>query len=94
MIFNSEETGYGGPNFEGRIKVVELGGVVPSDPGMSTANMHLLTLEVQLKEGEETPVPKLEPNEHIETRVTPLAELYQHLQGNYFLFPLDNLNKI
>lgn len=56
-----EETGYGGSTFEGRIKVIELGGVVPSDPGMSSANMNLLTLEVELKEGEETPVPKLEP---------------------------------
>lgn len=56
-----EETGYGGDKFEGRIKVIELGGVVPSDPGMSTANMHLCTIEVQLKEGEETPVAKLEP---------------------------------
>lgn len=56
-----EETGYGGDNFKDRIKVIELGGVVPSDPGMSSANMNLLTLEVELKEGEETPIPKLEP---------------------------------
>lgn len=76
-----EETGYGGDKFEGRIKVIELGGVVPSDPGMSTANMHLCTIEVQLKEGEETPVAKLEPGEHIEVRVTPLNDLYAHLEA-------------
>jgi len=28
-----EETGYGGDAFEGRVKVVELGGTVVSDPG-------------------------------------------------------------
>ncbi|KDE05037.1 hypothetical protein MVLG_04580 [Microbotryum lychnidis-dioicae p1A1 Lamole] len=76
-----EETGYGGLAFEGRIKIVELGGVVPSDPGMSVANMHLATVEVELKEDEEEPEPKLEPGEHIEVRVTPLAELYLHLKA-------------
>ncbi|SCV68740.1 BQ2448_861 [Microbotryum intermedium] len=84
-----EETGYGGEAFDGRIKIVELGGVVPSDPGMSVANMHLATVEVELKEGEEEPQPKLESGtsstfdlgEHIEVRVTPLAELYSHLKA-------------
>jgi 8-oxo-dGTP pyrophosphatase MutT (NUDIX family) len=28
-----EETGYGGDAFEGRVKVVEMGGTVVSDPG-------------------------------------------------------------
>jgi ADP-ribose pyrophosphatase len=48
---------------------------------MSKANMVLATLEVQLKEGEEEPKPKLDEGEHIEVRVTPLKELYQHLQA-------------
>ncbi|KAM0756224.1 hypothetical protein T439DRAFT_341526 [Meredithblackwellia eburnea MCA 4105] len=74
-----EETGYGGPEFEGRIKVVMTGGVIPSDPGMSTANMQLCTLEVDLKADEQDPVPNLDEGEHIEVRVTPLAELYDHL---------------
>jgi len=75
-----EETGYGGKQFEGRVKVVELGGVVPSDPGMSTANMHLCTLEVDLKEDDKVPEAELDEGEHIEVRVTPVAELYAHLQ--------------
>ncbi|KAI5480007.1 ADP-ribose pyrophosphatase [Pseudohyphozyma bogoriensis] len=76
-----EETGYGGKQFEGRVKVVEIGGVTPSDPGMTTANMNLATLEVDLKEDEARPVAKLEEGEHIEVRVTPLKELYAHLQA-------------
>ncbi|BGP12684.1 hypothetical protein JCM10213v2_000601 [Rhodosporidiobolus nylandii] len=76
-----EETGYGGDDFEGRIKVLELGGTIVSDPGMSKANMVLATLEVQLKEGEEEPTPHLDEGEHIDVRVVPLAELYAHLQA-------------
>ncbi|GAA5972314.1 hypothetical protein JCM11641_002403 [Rhodosporidiobolus odoratus] len=76
-----EETGYGGDAFEGRIKVVEMGGTVVSDPGMSKANMVLATLEVQLKEGEEEPAPHLDEGEHIDVRVVPVAELYAHLQA-------------
>ncbi|BGP36651.1 hypothetical protein JCM10450v2_000540 [Rhodotorula kratochvilovae] len=76
-----EETGYGGKDFEGRIKVTELGSTIVSDPGMSKANMVLATLEVQLKEGEEEPKPHLDEGEHIDVRVVPLAELYAHLQA-------------
>ncbi|GAA5934615.1 hypothetical protein JCM1841_004198, partial [Sporobolomyces salmonicolor] len=76
-----EETGYGGPDFEGRIKVVELGGTIISDPGMSKANMVLATLEVELREGEEEPEPHLDEGEHIEVRITPVVELYAHLEA-------------
>ncbi|KAK4702421.1 hypothetical protein P7C70_g3798, partial [Phenoliferia sp. Uapishka_3] len=55
-----EETGYGGKTFEGRIKVVQTGGIVPSDPGMSNANMQLCSIEVDLKEGEADPVAQLD----------------------------------
>lgn len=60
-----EETGYGGDAFEGRIKVIEAGGTTPSDPGMTTANMKLVTLEVELKEGEEEPKPQLDEGERL-----------------------------
>ncbi|GAA5832528.1 hypothetical protein JCM5353_007935 [Sporobolomyces roseus] len=76
-----EETGYGGDAFERRVKVVELGGTVVSDPGMSKANMVLATLEVELTEGEEEPKANLDEGEHIEVRVTPLKDLYRHLQA-------------
>ncbi|GJN91573.1 hypothetical protein Rhopal_004596-T1 [Rhodotorula paludigena] len=76
-----EETGYGGQDFEGRVKVLELGSTIVSDPGMSKANMVLATLEVQLKEGEEEPTPHLDEGEHIDVRVVPLADLYAHLQA-------------
>ncbi|KAK4055332.1 hypothetical protein OIV83_000615 [Microbotryomycetes sp. JL201] len=76
-----EETGYGGDAFKDRIKVTHVGGTTPSDPGMTTANMKLVTLEVELKEDEPEPKPHLDEGEHIEVRVTPLADLYNHLQA-------------
>ncbi|GAA5956404.1 hypothetical protein JCM3765_005652 [Sporobolomyces pararoseus] len=76
-----EETGYGGEAFEGRVKVLQMGGAVVSDPGMSKANMVLATLEVSLKEGEEEPKPNLDEGEHIEVRITPVKDLYQHLEA-------------
>ena len=48
---------------------------------MSKANMVLVTLEVELKEGEEEPKAHLDEGEHIEVRVTPLKDLYRHLQA-------------
>lgn len=39
-----EETGYGGDAFEGRIKVLELGGTVVSDPGASSSLFSLFPL--------------------------------------------------
>ncbi|KAK4050510.1 hypothetical protein OIO90_005093 [Microbotryomycetes sp. JL221] len=82
-----EETGYGGHEFKDRVKVKLVGGTTPSDPvepeprGMTTANMKLVTLEVELREGEEEPKPHLDEGEHIEVRVTPVAELYAHLEA-------------
>jgi len=42
--------------------------------------MVLATLEVQLKEGEEEPKPKLDEGEHIEVRIVPLTDFYRQLQ--------------
>lgn len=68
-----EETGYKGG------KVVDVGEIVVSDPGMSKSSMRLVTIEVEV--GADAPVPKLEDGEFIEVRVTPLKSLYAHLQG-------------
>ncbi|GAA5882811.1 hypothetical protein JCM16303_002470 [Sporobolomyces ruberrimus] len=76
-----EETGYGGNAFEGRVKVLQVGGIVANDPGMSKSNMVLVTLEVVLEEGEKEPNPKLDEGEHIEVRVVPLKDLYRHLEA-------------
>ncbi|GAA6025139.1 hypothetical protein JCM11491_000229 [Sporobolomyces phaffii] len=76
-----EETGYGGDAFKGRINVLELGGTVVSDPGMSKANMVLATLQVDLREGDAEPEPHLDAGEHIEVRVTPVRDLYRHLEA-------------
>jgi len=67
-----EETGYEG-------KIVDITPTIVSDPGMTTANMQLATVEVQLKEGDEEPEQHLESGEHIERIVVPLNELYERL---------------
>lgn len=69
-----EETGYEG-------KDVELSPVIVSDPGMSTANMQLAIVRVELKEGDEEPEQALEEGEFIERVVVPVGELYERLEG-------------
>lgn len=57
-----------------------------ADPGMSSANMVMATVEVNLKEEdteedteEALPEQRLEDGEHIQRVVVPMAELYQRL---------------
>jgi ADP-ribose pyrophosphatase len=47
---------------------------------MSSANMQLAMVEVQLKEGDQPPEQKLEDGEFIERVVVPLDELYERLE--------------
>lgn len=47
---------------------------------MSSTNMQLATIEVQLEEGDEEPEQKLEDGEFIERVVVPLDELYERLE--------------
>jgi ADP-ribose pyrophosphatase len=67
-----EETGYKG-------KVVSVSPIVAADPGMTSANMQLAMMEVQLKEGDQEPEQHLDEGEHIERVVVPLNELYERL---------------
>ncbi|KAH9875232.1 hypothetical protein J1614_004723 [Plenodomus biglobosus] len=67
-----EETGY-----RGKLKFISP--TIVSDPGLSTANMQLAVVEVELKEGDELPEQKLEEGEFIERVVVPLDELYDRL---------------
>jgi len=69
-----EETGYEG-------KVVDVSPTIVSDPGLTDANMQMVTIEVELKEGDEEPEQHLDEGEHIERRVVPLSELYDTLQS-------------
>ena len=48
---------------------------------MTNANMKLVTVSVWFDDELQTPVPHLEPGEHIETKVVPISELYGELQG-------------
>jgi ADP-ribose pyrophosphatase len=67
-----EETGYRG-------KLSFISPTIVSDPGLSTANMQLATVEVDLKEGDEEPEQALDDGEFIERVVVPLDELYDRL---------------
>ena len=46
----------------------------------------MVTIEVQLKEGDEEPEQHLDEGEHIERRVVPLDQLYEKLQGMFLSF--------
>jgi ADP-ribose pyrophosphatase len=67
-----EETGY-----EGR--VLSLSPTITNDPGMTTANMQLVMVEVRLSEGDVEPEQQLDEGEHIQRVVVPLDELYDKL---------------
>jgi len=45
--------------------------------------LQMVTIEVNLKEGDEEPEQHLDEGEHIERRVVPLDKLYDTLQGMY-----------
>jgi hypothetical protein len=47
----------------------------------------MVTIEVNLKEGDEEPEQHLEEGEHIERVVVPLDQLYEKLQGTYSFHP-------
>ncbi|KAJ4989338.1 multicopper oxidase [Stagonosporopsis vannaccii] len=67
-----EETGYKG-------KLTFISPTIVSDPGLSSANMQLATVEVNLNEGDEEPEQALDDGEFIERVVVPLDELYERL---------------
>ncbi|KAK5103888.1 hypothetical protein LTS08_003310 [Lithohypha guttulata] len=67
-----EETGYDG-------KVISVSPTVAADPGMTSANMKLVMMEVHLKEGEPEPEQHLDEGENIQRVTIPLAELYERL---------------
>ncbi|GAB7359625.1 hypothetical protein MBLNU230_g6808t1 [Neophaeotheca triangularis] len=69
-----EETGYEG-------KVLDCSPTIVSDPGLTTANMQMVTIEVNLKEGDKEPEQHLDEGEHIERVLVPLSELYDKLQA-------------
>ncbi|KIJ99558.1 hypothetical protein K443DRAFT_679821 [Laccaria amethystina LaAM-08-1] len=69
-----EETGYKAH------KVLEVSPVIVSDPGMTNANMKLVTLEVLLDNSLELPEQKLEKGEFIISRVVELAKLSEELK--------------
>ncbi|EAQ91589.1 hypothetical protein CHGG_03524 [Chaetomium globosum CBS 148.51] len=61
-----EETGY-------ECAVVGVSPVQAADPGLSSANMKMVMVEVRLGEGEELPEQRLEDGEHIQRVVVPVG---------------------
>ncbi|CAD6583324.1 MAG: hypothetical protein TREMPRED_003525 [Tremellales sp. Tagirdzhanova-0007] len=77
-----EETGYGsGKAGQGNAEVGQVSSVLVKDPGMTGANMNLVTVNVELGANDPEPDQHLEPGEHIIRRVVPLKELYSRLQN-------------
>jgi len=70
-----EETGFKA------IGVVEATPVIVSDPGMTTANMKLVVVNVDLPDKMEAPEQKLEAGEFIVKRVVELAKLNDELRA-------------
>ncbi|KAB5590778.1 ADP-ribose pyrophosphatase [Ceratobasidium theobromae] len=68
-----EETGYKASG------VAEVSPLLVSDPGMSSANMKLIAVNVDIKEGEE-PAQKLDEGEHIVKKIVELDSLMEELQ--------------
>lgn len=67
-----EETGY-------ECRVTSVSPLLAADPGLSSANMQLVMVEVKLGEDEQEPEQRLEDGEHIQRVVVPLSELYDRL---------------
>ncbi|KAG8720456.1 hypothetical protein FRC08_000182 [Ceratobasidium sp. 394] len=69
-----EETGYKASG------VAQVSPLLVSDPGLTSANMKLVAVNVDIKEGEE-PAQKLDEGEHIVKRVVELDKLLGELQA-------------
>ncbi|KAF8609597.1 hypothetical protein BDV93DRAFT_518389 [Ceratobasidium sp. AG-I] len=69
-----EETGFKASG------VAQVSPLLVSDPGMSSANMKFIALNVDIKEGEE-PAQKLDAGEHIVKRVVELDKLLEELEA-------------
>lgn len=50
---------------------------------IGTDQTQMVTVEVDLKEGDKQPEQQLDDGEHIERVVVPLSELYDKLQGKF-----------
>ncbi|KAJ8699342.1 hypothetical protein PTI98_002466 [Pleurotus ostreatus] len=70
-----EETGYEADS------VIESTPLTVVDPGMTTANMKMIALSVNMEGELEKPEPHLEAGEFIVTRVVELAKLHEELQA-------------
>lgn len=69
-----EETGYQG-------KVISTSPAVAADPGMTSANLCLVMVEIHLKEDDPEPEQHLDEGEDIQRVNIPLADLYDRLEG-------------
>lgn len=68
-----EETGYTG-------RIVSVSPAVAADPGMTSANVCLVMVEIDVKEGDAEPVQDLDEGEDIQRVEVPLGEMYARLE--------------
>jgi hypothetical protein len=54
-----------------------------SDPGLTSANMKLVIVDVKLTEEDPEPEAKLDEGEHIVKRVVEVKDLWKTLEGEY-----------
>ncbi|KAH9901660.1 NUDIX hydrolase domain-like protein [Cubamyces lactineus] len=79
-----EETGFKASG------IVQSSPLLVSDPGMTNANMKLVTVDVPFPENLEMPAQKLDPGEFIQVRIVELAKLRAELQGEDRSTPLSD----
>ncbi|ELU41880.1 NUDIX domain-containing protein [Rhizoctonia solani AG-1 IA] len=75
-----EETGYKASGVAEVSPLLVIARLIPAISGMTSANMKLIALNVDVKEGEE-PSQKLDEGEHIVKRIIELDNLMEELQG-------------
>lgn len=67
-------------------KVRSVSPVLVKDPGMTGANMYLVTIDIDGEAGET----KLEPGEHIVKKLVPVKDLHKVLKGMCLLGCADD----
>lgn len=81
-----EETGYRDEPGHSKVTVQTVTPITHNDPGMSTANMRLCVVEIQLSDDAPEPVAEPDEGEFIEKHLVPLRGLRSKLEGALFYF--------
>ncbi|KAJ1027288.1 hypothetical protein NDA18_003297 [Ustilago nuda] len=75
-----EETGYGTDKEGGIVQIEETTPTMFNDPGLTSANMKMVVVSIQLKDDSAEPIAKPEEGECIEKYLVPVKGLYKSLK--------------